>query len=923
MMKMKQRLIVFMMCLGLSAWAETKSWAGGDGTWQTAAMWSPSGVPANGDTISITNGNCQYIPGGDCTIASAGSLTIGLGGSWFQTGGDAWIQVQGNITLSGGTFNRGTAGNINFGGGKIIINSGTLISTNAPFIATDNYTFNGGQVNASGQEVQFSTRINMKSGFLCGLLASQNTAGVLNLEAGHSIITRTDWNGGIYQAGAAYANFPEGSTAMLTFAGCTPAQAYDRYFAGTTPRIRYNDLAASSGDFAALFDVKESVTLSGGVDISLKQTVAPGMATFVNNACFATNLTATSAVFAAAVETLGEPVAEVFAFYGTVNGFMVAENWQSKVFIQSAAAGPVTYTANLNPNTVYYHRIVATNASGTAYAIPTPLFVMTAPVSVSAPASVPENSASGTSITFSRPSSNNCTSVALTIPFTLGGDAVLDTHYTLSPSPSSVTIPQGAESATLTLTPKADWATSSERTVTLQLTANDSYLLPVPSSVSVQLVNATFPAAPTNAWLGAISTDSSDVNNWSLGSLPDENSIILFSPEYAQRDMHWIAGMTPAVAGWNQPYAFNPANRAVFFYTALSTPLTINGDCSLLGGHWTHNGPSVTPTNAVAVHIAGNLTVGNSAQIQAGNDALNQVNEQAKGYAFSLVSGGCGPGYLYGTGSSFGGEGGTNTVTYGSVLNPLSYGSSGYGDNAGFSGAGLIVLTVAGSTTLNGSIQSTGFGYPGSGRGASTGGSINLTTAALFGTGAIRANGGTDTLYGSGSGGRIRIKLTAPEATFSGFEGVISAYGSSGNAATNLPGSAAGTIALQTAADSATSAKVIVDNNPYVDGTDGRVMATPLPPLLDTDASFKDTAWILKRYGTLRVTQNLKIAALTVEGTTPRIFSDGHTLTVNALTINGEVKKAGVYTSAMLPSGVLVGSGTIVVGQAALVFMIK
>jgi hypothetical protein len=920
-MKMKQGLIAFMMCLGLSVLAGPKDWVGGDGTSQTAAMWSPSGVPASTDTIIITNGNCQYVAGGDCAIAATGSLTIGPGGRWYQTGGISWIQVQGNIILNGGIFDRGTAGNINFGGGKIIINSGTLVSTTVTFVASSNYQFDGGEVNASGREVQFSTRVNVKSGILGGLLASQNTAGVLNLQTGHSVFTQTGYSG-FYQSGASYANFPEGSTAILTFASCTPAQAYARYFQGATPRIRYNDLAVSSGDYPTIFDVKESTTIPGGVDIALIQTAAPGMATFVSNACVASNLTTTSAVFSSVVETTGEPIADVFAYYGTVNGLLIADNWQNKVFIQTAAVGPVSYTAALNPFTVYYHRIAATNASGTAYASPTPLFVMTAPVALSAPATILENSITPSSITFSRPPSNNCTSVALTIPFTLGGDAVLDTHYTLSPSSSSVTIPQGAESTTLTLMPKADWASSADRTVVVQLTTNVSYLLPETSSVSIQLVNATFPSAPTNAWTGALSSDSTDVGNWSLGSLPDGNSIVLFSPEYAQRDMNWLPGMTSIVAAWSQPYVFNPANRAVIFYTTPSTPLTINGNCSLLGGHWTHVGPSTTPSNAVAVHVAGTLTVGPDAQIQAGNGALNQANERGKGYAFSLVGGGSGPGYLYGTGSSFGGEGGTNTVTYGSILNPLSYGSSGYGDNAGFSGAGLIVLTVAGTTTLNGSIQSTGFGYPGSGRGASTGGSINLTTASLLGTGAIRANGGSDTLWGSGSGGRIRVKLTDSGATFSSFAGALSAYGNSGNTVTNLPGSAAGTIALQTASDSATAASVIVDNNQYVDGTDGRVMATPLPPKQDTDASFKDTSWVLKRYGTLRVTQDLKIAALTVEGTTPRLFIDGFTLTVKALTVNGEAKKAGVYTAATLPAGMLTGNGTILVGALPTVIMI-
>lgn len=550
--------------------------------------------------------------------------------------------------------------------------------------------------------------------------------------------------------------------------------------------------------------------------------------------------------------------------------------------------------------------MAATNASGATLATPIPAFVMTAPVNASAPPYVPENSPIPVPIILSRPAANNCTSVAVDVPFALGGTAVAGVHYTLSTA-SPAQIPAGAASVTLALRPLADWNSHDARTVTFTLQPSPSCLAPTNGQATISLTDAVMPSFPTNAFLGTVSQDSETAENWSLGVVPSPDHVILFSPEFAHSHLAWNPASTDTVAGWHQPYAFTDPTWRVLFFTTPASPLVIEGDCVLNGGYWVHNGPSATPAEAVAVDVRGNLTIGAGSQINAGNGVVNQANGAARGYYLA------GPGYLpssgaAGTGSSFGGEGATNAVTYGSVLNPLSHGSSGRGDNASFAGGGLIVLNVGGTTTVNGAILSHGFGYPGTGRGGSTGGSINLTTGRLQGNGTIAADGGRDVLYGSGSGGRIRIRLTDPGATFAGFTGSVTAYGNSGT-----PGSAAGTIALQTAADVSDAGTVIVDNQPFADATNApsRAMCTHLPPTVQADPSLAGTSWVLRNSASVRLTADTRIRSLSFESANARLFLEGRTLTVSTFSVNGAAMAPGTYRAGDLPAA-LRGPGAVV-----------
>ncbi|NLB68999.1 MAG: hypothetical protein GX804_04870 [Lentisphaerae bacterium] len=914
-------VIVFLVLF--PAIGEPITWTGDgvDGLWFTPENWSGNSVPSASDDVLITNGSVEYIAGNDLVRDTGTTLTMGPGGSFIQTGGIAWMQIYGTIVLeNGSSFDTGSAGAFHLhDGGSVVLNSGGLFRrAGHTFVANDKWVFNGGIIDNGMAEFQFNAEIDFNGVIYTGKLAPQNTEGILNARGGHIYLRDSSWDS-FYQVGSAHLNFPAGSDCVISITNCSPEEIYDRYFSGDSPRMRYDGETVAENDFASVFIVEASDSFPGGTDLYLIPQEVDGVASFVSESCVMSNLTATGATFYAAVDFAGVPAADLFVLYGTANGGAVFANWENKISLGTAVSDlNYTYPVSLNSNFLYYFRFAATNESGTAYATPSPVYFMTGDVAIEAPETVPENSPVPASVVISRPEQNNCANVELSVPFTLGGTAQSGVHYTLS-TESPARIPVGESSVTLSLFPKPDWNDKTERAVTLSLDPNARYMLSESNSVTITFTEAVLPSAPTNAFVGSVSTSSLDPDNWSLGVVPTSEHIVVFSPEYAQNDLDWLPGSTSVVAGWRQPYAFTPADTRVLFHTTPQQPLTITGDCYLEGGYWVHEGPSNAPVYAVSVNIGGDLFVGAGAQINAGNGGVNQANGMARGFYLA------GPGYRPsegddGTGSSYGGEGATNNVTYGSVLNPLNYGSSGRGDNLYFSGGGLIILKVDGTTTLNGKILSNGFSYPGSGRGGSTGGTINITTSSLSGNGVIAADGGEDSTYGSGSGGRIRIKLEDPAAMIDDFTGTITARGNYGS--DTVPGSAAGTIALQMAGDTESSGVVIVDNIDVGDGPFDTAMCTHLPPKLDTDERFTATTWVLKNHAAVRLTKNIRLLAIGAEGNSARLFTDGFDVTARMFSVDDELLPCVVYTADDYPDFIF-GTGSVIVEPEQTVISIK
>jgi hypothetical protein len=135
-------------------------------------------------------------------------------------------------------------------------------------------------------------------------------------------------------------------------------------------------------------------------------------------------------------------------------------------------------------------------------------------------------------------------------------------------------------------------------------------------------------------------------------------------------------------------------------------------------------------------------------------DSGSSISTEAKGYASDQ-----GPGapVTSNAGASYGGVGYLNSSnsTYGSETNPTDFGSGGL-----FRGGGSIQLTISNTLENDGMISSDGGA-------AGSGGSVNVNTNNLTGTGEFAADGG-GLGYSEGPGGGGRLAIYYQKSSFNG-----------------------------------------------------------------------------------------------------------------------------------------------------------
>ena len=454
-----------------------------------------------------------------------------------------------------------------------------------------------------------------------------------------------------------------------------------------------------------------------------------------------------------------------------------------------------------------------------------------------------------------------------------------------------------------------------------------------PEAVLDSATPQTFFASVTgNLFTGTANEHANDARNWSKGVVPSASDVVYVVADVAKRGtMQWDLE-NATVAGWVQ------IGERVNFLTTPSNVLTVAGDASLSGGaNWTHLGPSAAPDTIVNVAVTGDLALSADSVIQAGT-ASDAGARQSRGWSRS------GPGFRADAGGSHAGDGGhatnmTGFVSYGSILDPLSWGSGAPGDGNAYAGGGVVKLVVGGTLANDGIIASRGFGYALEGFGSGSGGSVNITAGALAGSGAIDANGGNNGLLGPGSGGRVKVALTGANASFSGFSGTIEAIGGSMQNQTqadsrDISPAAAGTVCLSTAADTAPIVRVHNEfhygNGPatwrVATDPDAVPSATHLPAKQDGDdiLALRRTRWELSGHGALRLTRDVRVLSLSLaDGDGSQcVYTDGHELTVKELFVAGERVRSGRYTAAELP-GLVAGDGAIVVDSMPTVLFIR
>ena len=474
------------------------------------------------------------------------------------------------------------------------------------------------------------------------------------------------------------------------------------------------------------------------------------------------------------------------------------------------------------------------------------------------------------------------------------------------------------------------------------------------SRSSVAYVDTYIPQDGVFVWTGAIDNNANDARNWLGGTIPGEDA-----------DVEIVDVMVPLreqnrTINWTIPKVRSVTHRSfagdqvtVKFFTTLQTPFVVTGNVTLEHAFWmskeaTDAQSGAAPEYALNAEVGGSCFIDADSIIHAGRE-YNRTDSRASGYYRF------GPGYfdvaemfepseefptfnqdarfalhkLYGRAGSFGGDGGYRVsifqdgapsfTSYGSILNPLVWGASGQGDGPAFAGGGVVRLVIAGALTLDGAIQSVGFGYPnfnnGNSVGASSGGSINLTAASIAGSGSISADGGCDEEGGNGSGGRVRVKLTGATSTFEDFDvskitarGGTSRDGTYQGAHSGVVDAAAGTIALQTAADdNATAGTVIVRNRIRKIGDETvPVGATHFPSMQDGDTKLTGVRLVVEADTFVKLTKDVTVASLTFEG---------------------DVVKRGSYTAAQLNSllgkDMFSGTGILTVGSKGFALFIR
>ncbi len=293
-------------------------------------------------------------------------------------------------------------------------------------------------------------------------------------------------------------------------------------------------------------------------------------------------------------------------------------------------------------------------------------------------------------------------------------------------------------------------------------------------------------------WLGTSSTAFATAANWKDSVMPSAGDDVVVAANAANvmtitTDGVTLGSLTVLAKGvkFSKPTAMSNSVVLLGGTTTVDQPITVGGSLLLFSG-------------ATLTHTAqgARSTMQYSCRIDVGRDVLiaegAAVNINEKGF-----SSGYGPGYLNSSAApSYGGVGGHRNTTdgigvcYGSIFSPTNCGSGG---PQGGAAGGAIVLTAAGTVTLNGSVTANAATTPPDCRGA-TGGAVFITAGKLAGSGTVTAHGQPANNAYTGGGGRLSFILTEPGADFTAFCGTAVASGGR----LTVYGGGAGTVYYQT-----------------------------------------------------------------------------------------------------------------------------
>ena len=302
----------------------------------------------------------------------------------------------------------------------------------------------------------------------------------------------------------------------------------------------------------------------------------------------------------------------------------------------------------------------------------------------------------------------------------------------------------------------------------------------VTTSDPIAFITPATSVSATYTWVGGSSVNFEDPANWEPNTdYPHGATVAAVLPKPASGATAVTVNQTLDLAALTVGGGNGAGTVKLTFANGLATNVVAGDVYVLAGGTLTH-----------AAHTTSDKTARYKLNLEVGGDMTiaGSVDVDLCGYLYNS------PGNPTGASAgTYGGQGRYSSgSTYGSIREPTDLG--GNGEHQNHAGGGAVMLDVAGTLTLSGTILSRGK-EQGGGCGG-TGGSIFLKVGTLAGGGTISANqcSNGSSKY-AGSGGRIAIhQRTATD--WSAFEnGKITAYGGMyENNSTGAGASGSGTI---------------------------------------------------------------------------------------------------------------------------------
>ncbi len=313
------------------------------------------------------------------------------------------------------------------------------------------------------------------------------------------------------------------------------------------------------------------------------------------------------------------------------------------------------------------------------------------------------------------------------------------------------------------------------------------------------------------------------------------------------------------LTGITFPSAFTLAGYTL----RLDTPLAQTADWTIAAnGSLAHSAFDGSVDVGLDLTLTGNLTVNGTIDVRRGGYPRGDDGSAYRG-----------PGYTEGQGGSHGGRGFGAGVgrCYGSILSPAHLGSASYYGTGG----GRARLVVSGDTAVSGSILAGCFPMD---TVNASGGSLDLQTGTLSGSGTISSTGGRTTgmthSEKGGGGGRMRIKLTGSDS----FGNVtLTAAGGRGGAGDVNGTAGACSIYLEPASESAGQGRIIIDN---INTTP--IRATDFPPTQLFADNLSAATLVITNGAWLNLTTNVAIGNLYMSANATFTLN-GYTCKVNSL----------------------------------------